>query len=318
MGGLHQRKFLPSMGMLVAFETCARVGQFTAAAQELCLTQSAVSRQIRALEELIGVDLFVRDRQAVKLTPAGERYANDIREALRDISRATLYLKTGPDTGPLNLAILPTIGTRWLAPLLPKFLQRCPGITINLLTRLTAFDMDDEGIDAAIHYGLPDWPRADHDWLFDEWVIAACSREIKQSYGFEKPADLLRAPLLHLTSRKEAWRQWFETMGLTYNGEGMFIDLFSALTQATAAGLGVALLPEFLFKEEFARGDLVPAIEQRAKGAGSYYLVCSKSKAHYPPLLAFRQWLLEEAAKFNANPSASQPDGQDGPQWSTR
>ncbi|GGE01354.1 hypothetical protein GCM10011390_20280 [Aureimonas endophytica] len=134
------RRLLPSIGLLSAFEASARTGSFTAAARELNLTQSAISRQIRALEEQLGVELFLRERQTVRLTPAGEAYARDIREALRRISAASLNLRANPFGGTLNLAILPTFGTRWLAPRLPDFLARHPGITINLATRLVEAD----------------------------------------------------------------------------------------------------------------------------------------------------------------------------------
>ena len=120
------------MTLLCAFEASARHQSFTAAAAELHLTQSAVSRQIRALEDRLGIDLFVRERQTVRLSPAGQAYAQEIRGALMCISNATLGLRTNPQGGSLNLAILPTFGTRWLAPRLPQFFSAHPGITINL------------------------------------------------------------------------------------------------------------------------------------------------------------------------------------------
>ena len=292
----NHRRFLPSTSLLLAFETCARLGQFTAAADELCLTQSAVSRQIRALEELIGVTLFARDRPTVRLTEAGEKYAEDIRDALRAISNATLRAKNSPGAGILHVAILPTIGTRWLAPLLPKFVQGHPGITLNLMTRLTPFDLDHDHVDAAIHYGLPDWPHAEHDFLFDEIAVLACSRELKQRFDFKTPADLVSAPLLHMSSRRTAWPEWFAGHHLVHTGSAMYIDQFSTLTQAATAGLGVALLPEFLFKSELDRGDLVVALDTRVKSAGSYYLACARSRLHHPPLGLFRQWIAAEAA----------------------
>ncbi len=130
------RRFLPSMSSLRAFEAAARHQSFTAAGAELHLSQSAVSRQIRALEDVLGSDLFTRERQTVVLTTAGEAYLQEIRAALVRISTATLGFSANPRGGSLNLAILPTFGTRWLAPRLPMFLAENPGITINLTTRL--------------------------------------------------------------------------------------------------------------------------------------------------------------------------------------
>lgn len=285
------------MGLLVAFEACARLQKFTAAAEELSLTQSAVSRQIRALEDIVGVDLFVRERQTVRLTPAGEAYAEELRQALRAIAQATLRLKASPDAGTLTLAILPTMGTRWLAPLLPDFTRANPGVTLNLVTRLEPFNMEAEGVDAALHYGAPEWPRAELDLLFDETVVPACSRALKAQHGFAAPADLLAAPLLHLASRPQAWADWFGAQGLAATGgAGMNVDQFATAMQAASAGLGVALLPEFLFQDEMARGDLVSAVDVRSRSAGRYYLACAAHRAWYPPLTAFRRWIRGQAA----------------------
>lgn len=285
------------MGLLVAFEACARLQKFTAAAHELSLTQSAVSRQIRALEDIVGVELFARERQAVRLTPAGEIYAEEIRHSLRDIANSTLRIKAHPGTGAgtLTLAILPTMGTRWLAPLLPSFVQRNPGVTLNLVTRLEPFNMDADDVHAAFHYGAPEWPRAELDFLFEETVFPACSKSLKADHGFGCAQDLLHAPLLHLASRPQAWAQWFASQGIPgAQVGGISIDQFATATQAACAGLGVALLPEFLFRAEIERGELVSALDVRSRSQGSYYLACAMSKTRYPPLKAFRQWIQEQ------------------------
>jgi LysR family transcriptional regulator, glycine cleavage system transcriptional activator len=294
---MSSRKYLPSIGPLMAFEACARLEKFTAAAAELNLTQSAVSRQIRALEAQVGVALFVRERQTVRLTPAGESYADEVRQALRLIANATLRLKASPGAGTLTLAILPTMGTRWLAPLLPDFIGRNPGVTLNLITRLEPFDMEAEGVHAAIHYGSPSWPRAEVELLFPETVFPACSKSLREQFEFKHPEDLLKAPLLHLASRPHAWSEWFQGQGVPFVGHpGMSIDQFATATQAAAAGLGVALLPEFLFCRELERGELVSAVDVRSRSSGSYYLASSAHRIWYPPLTAFRYWLREQAA----------------------
>jgi DNA-binding transcriptional LysR family regulator len=182
------------MSLLCAFEASARHQSFTAAAAELHLTQSAVSRQIRALEERLGTELFVRERQTVRLSAAGQAYAQEIRAALARISNATLGFRTNPQGGSLNLAILPTFGTRWLAPRLPQFFSAHPGITINLTTRLSQFDFQLEAVDAAIHFGLPNWPGAELEFLMSETVVPACSPDVAARHGFARPEDLLRAP----------------------------------------------------------------------------------------------------------------------------
>lgn len=291
------------MSLLCAFEAAARHQSFTAAAAELHLTQSAVSRQIRALEDRLGAELFVRERQTVRLTAAGQAYAQEIRGSLMRIANATLSFRTNPQGGQLNLAILPTFGTRWLAPRLPQFFSEQPGITINLTTRLSQFDFPLEAVDAAIHFGQPHWPGAELEFLMSETVVPACSAAMWAQHQFSQPRDLIKAPLLHLASRPDAWRRWFEHQGCRVaETPGMLLDQFATAAQAATAGVGIALLPKFLIERELANGDLVHALPgcPEMESAERYYLAWPSSRTDYPPLQVFRDWLKEAAASFMA------------------
>ncbi|MFS8048023.1 LysR family transcriptional regulator [Rhizobium sp. BR 314] len=292
------RRFLPSLSLLAAFEAAARTGSVTAAAKELDLTQSAVSRQIKALEEQLGVELFHRERQTIRLTVGGDAYVREIRDALRKISTASLNLRANPHGGMLTLAILPTFGTRWLAPRLPRFLSTNPGITVNLVTRFSIFDFRLEPVDAAIHFGAAHWPGGELALLRDETVIPACSPQIRDEYRFGEAADIRKAPLLHLTTRPDAWERWMELNGVPSDAvHGMLFDQFATAAQAAMVGLGVALLPEFLIEEELATGRLVAAMDLPMKSSESYYLAWPKDRETHPPLAAFRQWLLKECGR---------------------
>lgn len=290
------RRFLPPMTVLCAFEAAARHQSFTAAATELNLTQSAVSRQIRSLEDLLGADLFIRERQTVRLTVAGESYALEIRSALRRISTATLGFRANPKGGTLNVAILPTFGTRWLAPRLPSFISANPGVTVNLTTRLAPFDFQVDTVDAAIHFGTPEWPGGKLDFLMGETVVPACSPAMLKANKVRKPADLLQLPLLHLVSRPDAWERWFHAMKVPF-GEihGMLVDQFAMAAQTAIAGLGVALLPRFLIESELSSGDLVVAIDKPVESTERYYLAWPPNRENYPPLQAFREWIRNAA-----------------------
>jgi LysR family glycine cleavage system transcriptional activator len=295
---LPARRFLPSLSLLTAFEAAARTGSITAAARELDLTQSAVSRQIKALESQLGVELFLRERQTIRLTVAGDSYAREIREALRRISSASLNLRANPHGGTLNLAILPTFGARWLAPRLGQFLAGNPGITINLVTRLSPFDFRLDSIDAAIHFGDAVWPGAELALLMREETIPACSPDFKQAHAIDAPSDLLHVPLLHLTTRPDAWERWFTETGVVFeNLHGMLFDQFATASQAAIGGLGVALLPTFLIQDELARGELVAAVDRPMQSAQRYYLAFPRERAAYPPLVAFREWIVKELAQ---------------------
>jgi LysR family glycine cleavage system transcriptional activator len=300
------RRLIPSLALLSAFEAASRTGSITLAAKELSLTQSAVSRQIKQLEEQLQVELFVRERQTIRLTPAGETYAREIRDALTKISSASSNLRANPHGGALNLAILPTFGTRWLAPRLPRFLSASPGVTINLVTRLSYFDFGSEPIDAAIHFGLPVWPGGEMTLLMSEEVVPVCNQDLKDKYGFATPEDVLHAPLLHITSRPNAWKQWLSVNGVADSGvPGMLFDQFGTLAQATIAGLGVALMPRFLIEEELSAGKLVLALERPMESDEQYYLVWPSIRGSYPPLVAFRDWLLAEIAQDGSQANQS-------------
>ncbi|WP_182422280.1 LysR family transcriptional regulator [Aureimonas sp. ME7] len=286
------RRFLPSMSLLCAFEAAARHQSFTAAAAELHLTQSAISRQVKALEEAVGSSLFLRDRQTVKLTLAGEAYAQDIRQALNRISKATLNFKANPAGGTLKLGILPTFGTRWLAPRLSQFTQAHPGITLNLSTRFAPFDFEEDSLDAAIHFGAPSWSGAELDFLMSETVVPVCSRAFAERYDLSVPGCLLDVPLIHLESRPDAWERWFRRNGVASAPlSGMLIDQFAVASLAAAGGLGMALLPRFLIEAELARGDLVEPLNAPMESAEKYYLAWPSKRTAFPPLQAFRAWL---------------------------
>lgn len=295
---LPPRRFLPSLSLLSAFEAAARTGSVTAAAHELGLTQSAVSRQIAALEKQIGVALFLRERQTIRLTIAGDTYAREVREALRRISSASLNLRANPAGGTLNLAILPFFGSRWLAPRLPRFIAAHPGMTVNLITRLEPFEFRFDTLDAAIHFGEARWPGAVLTFLMQEEVVPVGAPELIRRLNIGGEKDLLQAPLLHLNTRPDAWETWLRARNVTFDAlHGMLLDQFVTMVEAASAGLGIALLPRFLIARELEAGQLVPVVDQGAMRSGDYFLACPPERASYPPLAAFRDWLLLEIAQ---------------------
>ena len=291
-----QRRLLPNISALAAFEAVARLGSFTAAARELDLTQGAVSRQIGLLEEQFGRRLFDRDSRNVRLSPAGEIYAEAVRSALGQLRDAALGLMSNRHSGVLNLAILPTFGTRWLMPLIPDFVARHPDITINFATRIGRFDFARERLDAAIHHGMPDWPDADCTLLMRETVLPVAAPQFLAERRIATAADIGGLPLLHMATRPGAWSEWFEHQGLSApTGPGMQFEQFGTVAQACMAGLGVALLPQILIAGELQRGQLVPAPGRAMQSRSAYYLVVPHEKRGHPPVASFRDWLLEHA-----------------------
>ena len=295
----YQRRLLPSASMLAAFDAAARTGSFTAAGKELSLTQGAISRQISALENQLGVIFFERIRKTVRLTDAGRLYAAEIHRALQIIRTASLGAMTSPLNGALNLAILPTIGTRWLIPRMPQFLAAHPEITVNFVTRLSPFDLQADGVHAAIHYGPADWPGAECTFLMSEQVVPVCAPSLIPLDGQLSPQDLATLPLLTLATRSEAWSNWFLANGIKPPTErGMRFEQFSFIARAAVAGLGAALLPKFLIRSELDRGELIVVSDFSVQSESNYYLVSPVEKLHYAPVVAFRTWLLEAIAAW--------------------
>ncbi len=293
------RLSIPSLSALAAFEAASRHGSFTRAAEELNLTQGAVSRQVAHLEQVLGVALFQRIRKRVSLTPAGAAYATEIREGLSRLAAATVSaMAFRGATGVLHLAILPTFGTRWLIPRLPRFTERHPGITINFTTRLVPFDFSREPIDAAIHFGDPVWPGAILHRLMGEEVVPVAAPALVARIGLASPADMLRAPLLQQSTRPRAWASWLEQQGLPPERAlmGPRFEQFAMVSQAAVAGLGLAIVPRFLVEEELRAGSLVIPFDRPVTGSGGYYLVYPEARAEWPAVIAFRDWLLEECA----------------------
>ena len=222
-------------------------------------------------------------------------YGRDVTRALDLIQRGSREFASNPGGGTLSLAILPAFGTRWLAPRLSKFLVKHPGITINLATRVKRFNFDAESFDAAIHFGSDDWRDSHHMKLFEEVLTACISPARLADHPIADVVDMAGLPLLQLESRPNAWSVWFAAQGnAPANATGMLFDQFATMTQAAISGLGVALLPDYLAEIEIVERRLLPVLKKSTPGPGSYWLVWPRSRANYPPLEAFREWLAVE------------------------
>lgn len=286
------RRFLPSTASLRALEALDRLGSATAAAEELNLSQSAVSRQLQTLEDQLGVRLVLRHGRRLALTPEGADYAASVREALQKITQASQRLTVNPSGGSLDLAILPTFGMRWLVPRLPDFARRHPEVTINLATRLRPFNFASEGFDAAIFFGDGNWSGTATLKLRDEAQVAVAAPALLETDTPTTPRDLLRLPLLHIETRPRAWAGWFAAHGVTIETvTGTIYDQYGTITQAALHGLGVALLPDYLAEQDLATGRLRRAWGGPTPLSGAYYLVWPEARTRHSALVTFRDWL---------------------------
>lgn len=304
------RRKIPSTAALAAFEAAARHQSFTKAATELSVTQSAVCRQVAALEDFVGVPLFRRGQRGVTLTDAGRRYSRNVAARLDAVERDTLDLMAqagrGGAGGSLELAVVPTFATEWLMPRLARFQQAHPGITVHFTPRTRPFLFDDTPLDAAIHPGDAFWPGTAGCVLMPEHLIAVASPALLGGKRIRSAADVARLPLLQASTRPYAWRHWFESLGLKVDHDmaGARMELFSMLSEAAAQGLGAALVPQVLVEGELASGRLLRLLRHEHLSDRSYRLLYPLHKADLPPLAAFRAWLEAEAAAYRAAPAA--------------
>lgn len=296
MSGPLSRRYLPSLASLRALEALDRLGTATAAAQELNLTQSAVSRQLAVLEEQLGAPLIKREKRKMTMTDAGARYAMEIRDALSQISKASMQVLLHPGAGGLSLAILPSFGMRWLVPRLAQFATLHPDVAVNLSTRITPVSFDTENFDAAIQYGRGAWKNCQSLLLCEETLIPVCAPKMLEGHSVEQAGDLSALPLLHIETRPEAWNTWLASHGAPpATSAGTRFDQFSTITQAAIHGLGVALLPDFIANQELAAGRLATAFQGPTRSIGAYYLVWPDKNANTPPLRVFRDWIATQA-----------------------
>jgi LysR family glycine cleavage system transcriptional activator len=286
------RRKIPSTLALSAFESAARHQSFTKAADELAVTQSAICRQIGALEEFLGVKLFRRGRRGVALTEAGLAYSRKVTARLDDVERDTLELMAGGGGGgTLELGVVPTFATKWLLPRLPDFLARHPGISVNLSARARPFLFDETPFDAAIHAGEAFWPGTEGIVLMHEDLIAVCSPKLQEANDWQKQT------LLQIGTRPYLWRDWFRSLGLALERDmaGPRFELFSMVAEAAVHGMGIGLVPRMLIEDELARGVLVHVTEHVYRSDRSYRLLYPEGQPEHGPLAAFRHWLAQQA-----------------------
>jgi len=295
---MNPRRLTPSMSLLIAFEAAARRLSFTDAAAELALTQSAVSRQVQALEELLGVPLFRRINRKLSLTAIGASYHREINTALQRIRSASLQaIASGTGRGTLDLAALPTFASKWLLPRLSDFYQKHPGILINLHSRIGQFDLERAGMDAAISVGDGNWAGLTSYKLLDETLLPIISPTVAATLPVHEAADICRHLLLRVSGRPDVWARWFEEQGLALSSMnvGPQFELTSHLIEAVSSGIGVGLVPSFLVQDELRTGAVAPAIDLPLTTGLGYFLFVRQHESPLPQIAVFRDWILAMA-----------------------
>ncbi|WDY57944.1 LysR family transcriptional regulator [Pseudomonas sp. PSKL.D1] len=291
------KRLVPSMTALQCFEAAARHLSFTRAAEELHLTQSAVSKQVAQLEEMLRHHLFLRIRRRLQLTPAGSLYLAEVNKILTQVDMSSRYVLTyGEQTEILKVATQPSFGVRWLIPHLKGFGKRHPNIHLDIRNEMEPFALLQGSADVVFFYGQGTWPGATCVELFREEVVPVCAPELLAGRELADAAALAELVLLQSTSRPEAWHEWFLELGLhsvsAYHGPRF--DTFYMALSAAQSGCGVALVPRYLVAKELADGSLVVAWPHAMRSAGAHYLAYAEHAAEVPKVRALVGWVREQ------------------------
>ncbi|OCW56334.1 LysR family transcriptional regulator [Hoeflea olei] len=304
-GGEIIARFIPSTTALITFEAAARLGGFSRAAEELCLSESAVSKQIAKLESYLDLKLFDRAAGRFGLTEAGRAYVTEIRRTLdkleADTKNAANFQMTRKE---LQIAALPTFSNKWLMPRLGTFFRRHPDIIVNIRGKIDPFDFSELEFDAAVHFADPQWQGVRQSTLFSEELIAVANPQhfpVEQWQAADcRGAGFVGAPLLHKVTREDAWRRWLQGARLDHPNpaSGAQFDTFSTVIEAVRSGIGIALVPRLYVERELARGELVQFHPHTLRDEKTYMLILPDREVLHPSLMAFSDWLHDEARAF--------------------
>jgi LysR family glycine cleavage system transcriptional activator len=289
---------LPALNALKAFEAAARHESFTRAAEELYVTQGAVSHQVKALESELGVKLFNREQQRLVITDAGRQYLTILRDAFDRIALGTEQLLQRQSSGALTVSTSPDFAAKWLVNRLGRFAEEHPNIDLRVSATLHHIDFAREDVDLAVRHGDGNWPGLEVVRLCAEQLFPVCSPKLLTGRNrLTKPADVLKFPLIHVDDRKD-WARWMEAAGvqdaeLTH---GPVLNRVSMAIDAAVDGQGIVLARTTLAATDLINGRLMRPFAEELRLAKGYWIICPKATTALPKIVTFRDWLLAEAA----------------------
>ncbi len=292
-------KKVPPLRALRAFEASARRLSFTKAAEELYVTQAAVSLQVKQLEELLGVLLFRRGSRSLKLTGEGQAFLQEVREALDLLAAATDRLSRRNRSEQLSISVLPSFASKWVVPRLRKFHRQHPAANIRIAAFDWLVDFEKDNIDVAIRFGNGDWAGTRTYLLMREEVFPVCSPELEQAdRPLAAPSDLTHHTLLHDDYSREDWKMWFLAAGVDdiSPDKGLSFSHTSLMLEAAASGAGIALGRSPLVQYDLDRGRLVRPFDTAIPSEYAYYVVLPENRPASSVAEDFVDWLLQEAA----------------------
>ena len=292
------KRKMPALNALKAFEAAGTSGSFTRAAEQLNVTQSAVSRQVRQLEEQLGEALLERHHHRLELTDAGRALLRTLQQSFDRIELTVRTIQQKSDLNRLRVNAPPTFASRWLVPRLTHLRARHPELELSLTTHLRDSLADSTALDCAIRFGDGEWEGLDSSLLMHESHIAVCAPALLA----QGPIDLARQTLLHVLAgdnqRYLTWRHWLDAARIedVDTSGGYEFDLLDHAIRAAIEGLGVTMADRHMIERELAQGQLAPVRDVRVDGRQSYWFVVRPEQKASKPLRLFRQWLQDEVA----------------------
>lgn len=300
------RRFVPSLSALLAFESAARHMNFTKAAEDLAVTQSGISRQISALETMLGAKLFERVGSRLVLTEIAKAYLNEISSGLNQIEQASVNCVRGQSLdAALVVCAHPTLASRWLTPRLHSFLQDRPDTILDFVTTTKDIDFTDTRIDAAVLRGRGSWTASRSQELFREELVVVAAPDVVEDRLATDELDFDTLPTLQNASRPDLWLTWLRGAGLRHKGaiRGPRFPHSELLIAAAKSGLGLAIVPLIYVEKELETKELVLPFGGPVPTADSYWLVQPEQRAEIPMAHQFGLWLKDQARRFRRDVS---------------
>ena len=286
-------KRLPSLNALRVFVAVARSGGVSRAAEELNLTHSAVSHQIRSLQSELGVTLFEKSGRGLMLTEQARAYVQRIESAFKEIEEATLDVTTH-NRHRLRISTIPSFAARWLLPRLGDFIATCPDVDVEVQSSHRAADVKGGEVDIGIRFDTGPHPGLYSERLMRDWLFPVCSPEFAKKYALCDTSGIDGVPLMH--SEREPWSSWFPAAGIVADEpeHGILFNDSALMLQAAAAGQGLCLARQSIVYDELQSGRLVRPFSTYVESPFSYFFVCRREKLAAPPIAAFRTWIVRQ------------------------
>lgn len=288
---------LPPLNALKMFEASARNLSFSGASEELFVTPSAVSHQVKTLENFLGVELFHRSNRKVTLTPQGEQYLASVKHAFDEIEMATQRLSATQGASVVQISVAPNFLIRWLMPRMSRFRALFPDVELQINASMGLLDFNRTSTDMAVYYGNGEWDDIEVEFLRKVMLVPVCGPGLLQTGPpLEKPADLANHTLIYVSKRTWEWDNWLKKAGVEFiTPKGSMQLSSSQLTTAAAQeNLGVALADQTLISREIESGKLVVPFDIPLDTKKAFYLVYRKHRPLTKGMEAFRNWLMDE------------------------